>query len=270
MTMADYERFDALRDAAREHAARGDSDAAASNLGDALAAARAGFAEEPAAWIPRIGMVQMDIERSSPSDQLRAESEAATHELLAYAREGAGDDSARRDLLLRTLNAFSMQLEAEQRNGESLALAEELLGLLSTGDDPERRSELAHTRGRAAELRLSAGDAAGALELADLLVDDERRHGDDPSQRPSGLPSWLRLRARALAALGREADARADFESSLEWDRARVRTKQFLADLDLADGLEEYAALLDSMGATDDARAQSEEAQRIRAERRRR
>ncbi|ALG10506.1 hypothetical protein [Kibdelosporangium phytohabitans] len=109
------------------------------------------------------------------------------------------------------------------------------------------------------------GDSAGALELADALVEEERRHGKSPSDGPSGLPSWLRLRARILVALGREADARADFDSSLEWERARVRTGRFfLADLDLADALDEYAALLSKMGASDAVHAASEEARQIR------
>ncbi|MBE1461599.1 hypothetical protein [Kibdelosporangium phytohabitans] len=93
--IADYNRFDTLRDAAREHAARGNGDAVASNLAEALAIARAGFADDPAAWVPRLGLVQVDIERAAPSQQLAVESEAATRAVLVYAREGAAEDPAR-------------------------------------------------------------------------------------------------------------------------------------------------------------------------------
>ncbi|WP_435742562.1 hypothetical protein [Microbacterium sp. PMB16] len=263
--MADYDRFDTLRDAAKEHGRQGNTTAAASNLAEALAVARAGLAEEPAAWYPRLGMVQMDIERSSPSQELTAASEAATREVIAYAKEGADDDPTRLDLLSSRLNSLSMELEAEQRNEESLALAEELLALLTT--HPSRPSELAHTRRRTAELRLVTGDPAGALELADALVEDELRLGSGPGDGTGGLSSWLRLRARVRAALGREADARADFDASLARQRARVDAGGFfLADLDLADGLDEHAVFLRALGASDEARTSAEEAERIRAE----
>lgn len=267
--MADYKWFDTLWDAARAHAAQGYSDAAANNLTEALSIARAGLAEDPDAWIPRLGMLQMDIDRSSASPQLSADSEAATRELLAYARtpHGADEEPGRRDLLLRTLNSFSMQLEQEQRIHESLALAEEQLALLADG--PALRSKVAHARARTAELRLVTGDVGGALELADLLVDDERRDGPNPTEGASGLPTSLRLRARVFASLGREIEARADFASSLEWLRGRMETGRFLlADLDLADGLDEHAAFVEKFGAAGEARASAEEAQQIRAARR--
>lgn len=267
--MSGYDRFDTLRDAAREHTSRGNESEADSNLAAALTVARAGFAEDPAAWIPRLGLVQRDIERAASSRQLLAESEAATQAILTYAREGANEDQDRRRLLLTRLNAFSMQLEAEQRTDESLALAVELLSFLEVQDqDPTRTSQLAHTRSRTAELRLATGDPAGALELADTLVDMERRRGSSPTDGAGALPSWLQLRGRALLALGRATDARTDFESSLEWLRARVHTGRFfLADLDLADALDEYAELLSAMGAGGDARAASEAAHRIRGQR---
>ncbi|MFE6614674.1 hypothetical protein [Amycolatopsis sp. NPDC057786] len=63
------------------------------------------------------------------------------------------------------------------------------------------------------------------------------------------MPSRLRLRVRAHAGLGREADARADFEKFARLGtRSRSRGK-FLAHLDLA----EYADLLSAQGAADDA-----------------
>ncbi|RSM75738.1 hypothetical protein DL991_27050 [Amycolatopsis sp. WAC 01375] len=252
MTLSAVTEFDALHSTLRRRVEGGDGHGVVADLAAVLAMARAGFDEDPGLWVMRLRMAQRDVERVPANARLKADSEDATRAIIAYARAGAADVPARRELLGTTLNNYSMQLEAEQRLDESIVFASECLDLLRT--EPAS-SELAHARTRLAELRLRVGDHTGALALAEELVDAAHRKGENPAEGPSGLPSWLRLRARAHAALGREVEARADFESSLDWERARVRAGKFLAHLDLADALDEYAELLSGLGAADDARA---------------
>ncbi|WP_409490956.1 hypothetical protein [Amycolatopsis sp. cmx-11-12] len=266
MTLSAVAEFDALHNTIRTRVEGGDGNGVVADLAAALAMARAGFDEDPGLWVMRLRMAQRDVERVPANARLKADSEDATRAIIAYARAGAADDPARRGLLGTTLNSYSMQLEAEQRIDESTVFASEFLDLVRT--EPTASSEQAHARSRLAELRLRAGDHTGALALAEELVDAAHRNGEIPAEGPSGLPSWLRLRARAYAALGREVEARADFESSLDWERARVRAGKFLAHLDLADALDEYADLLGALGAADDARAAAVSAAETREKRR--
>lgn len=82
---------------------------------------------------------------------------------------------------------------------------------LSAGPSPDARSDGGHywhaTRG---ELLLAEGRAADVLAVADLLA-DTRPPGTHPVLSPSGS-----LRARALTALGRRAEARAAATEELE------------------------------------------------------
>lgn len=252
VTLSAVTEFDALHSAIRTRVESGDGDGVVADLAAVLAIARAGFDEDPGLWLMRLRMVQRDVERVPEDARLKADSEDATRAIIEYARAGAADDPARRDLLGTILNSYSMRLEAEQRLDESIVFASECLDLLRA-EPPSSKHE--HARSRLANLRLRTGDHTGALALAEQLVDAAHRNGENPAEGPSGLPSWLRLRARAHAGLGREAEARADFESSLDWERARVRAGKFLAHLDLADALDEYADVLNALGATDDARA---------------
>ncbi len=264
--MSAVTEFDALHDTIRTRVVDGDGNGVVADLAVALAMARAGFDEDPGLWVMRLRMAQREVERVPANARLKSDSEDATRAIIAYARAGAADDPARRDLLGTTLNSYSMQLEAEQRIDESTVFAAEFLDLLRA--EPAADSQRAHARTRLAELRLKTGDHAGALALAEELVDTAQRNGENPAEGPSGLPTWLRLRARAHAALGREVEARADFESVLDWERARVRARKFLAHLDLADALDEYADVLSALGAEDDARAAAVSAAEAREKRR--
>lgn len=258
-------------DAAWERA-NADPSIAQAEWAAALPLAREGFRVDPDLWLMRMRMAVSKLEDIATSPEVRAASEEAVHEILAYGRAGAESDPQRRDLLVTMLNSHSMRLESEGRLEESLAIASEQRDLaeadaVAAPADGRTASILQHARDRLAELRLATGDAVGALEIANALVATSRANGEDPSQAPSGLPAWLELRARALAAVGDVAQARAEFETALEWKRARVRTGRFfLAHLDLAEALDEYAAMLRGMGDEADALAAEQDAERVRVE----
>src|SRR4029079_17314363 len=122
-------------------------------------------------------------------------------------------------------NQASMRIQ-ENDLDSALALAREALAIKQRRLPPES-PDIAASANVVAEVLYRRGDAAGALEMSNLVRDTYRRAYGDGSP---WLAKSLSNRGEYLAALGRNAEALAAFQDALgRWESQLGHTHPYLA-----------------------------------------